>query len=71
MSGADTGFKKEGGGGFGVTVHFRAHTLRFLPLYEVLGSPKRAGGRVGAGTDAQAPPPRPPAGSIPVISLGN
>ena len=68
MSGADTCFRT-GRGGVGVTVHFRAHTLRFLPLYEVLGSPKRAGGRVGAGTDTQGNPPPPPVGSIPVIII--
>ena len=43
--GADTGFRKGGGGGLGnctKTWHFSAHVRDvFFPLYEVWGSPKR------------------------------
>ena len=56
-AGADTGFRKVGGG-VQVTVNYLnaafsgAHARRFFSLDEVWGSPKR-----GGGADPQDPPP--------------
>ena len=65
LSGADTGFREGGGGGWLLstkTGRISAHAQRFFPLYEVWGFSKRMRGDV---PDTPRPPPPPPSLDLP------